>query len=555
MRAPLVLLIAALAAAPRARADWIETKSGPFVVYSDAGDDRARQALYHLEQFRFLFGEAMGRRDLQTVWPVTVVVRRPEKGEPPPRLGFSRDGWMTVWPAGGAPPPAFWQELALLFIEDNWQERMPGTLEQTVAVLFSTLRLEGGRAVIGLPPEPGLRTKEWALLQYLLTGEETSTRTRVLLSNLAAGADWNTAFRNAFGRRAAEFEAEVDRYVAAGQFRTLSLPGRPLDPRIAFPVVPMLPSRLRVLPADLLMARGAPPEEVRRAYQRAIEERPGPLAFEGLGLALLAEGAKEEARTAFESMKKLMDPQRDRCARGLLELGLYEEAAQKNPRWAEPYIRAAAREPGPVRRAYLLKKAAELRPRDPELWQALARAQSEAKQYADAEKSWRAAERVARSEQERERIARAREQFEQARFEAEAAERARRRKEEQDELERLRKEALERIREAEQRASQGAMEGKKKIEPWWEGPPTQTFTGTLESIQCQGRTARLMLKDPAGKAVTMVISDPGKVVVFGAGQQQVQLGCGPQKPARRVKIEYVARPGGPGEVASLEFLP
>jgi tetratricopeptide (TPR) repeat protein len=253
-------------------------------------------------------------------------------------------------------------------------------------------------------------------------------------------------------------------------------------------------------------------------------------------------------------MKKLMDPQRDRCARGLLEMGLYEEAAQKNPRWAEPYARAAAREPGPVRRAYLLKKAAELKPRDPGLWQQLAISQAEAKQYADAEKSWRAAERVARSDEERERIAKAREEFEQARFEAEAAERARRRKEEQDELDRLKREALERIREAEQKASQGGLEG-KKIEPWWEGPPTQTFLGTLESVACQGQRARLTLKDAAGKTAVMVITDAGKVVILGAGQQQVQLSCGVQKPARRVKIEYTARAGGAAEVVSVEFLP
>lgn len=554
MRVRLILFCIAAAAGGLRAAEWIETKSGPFVVYSDAGQERAREALYHLEQFRFVFGETLGKKDLATVWPVTVVVRRPQKGEPPPQLGFSREGWVTAWPAGAAPGPEFFRELALLFIEDNWQERMPGRLEETVAVLFSTMTLEAGRVTLGAPPEPAQRTKEWALLQSLLTDEATTTRTRVLLSNLAAGADWGTAFRNAFGRRAEEFEAETESYLAGGRFRTLTLPARPLNPRLAFPVVPMLPSRLRVLPADLLMARGAPPAEVRAAYQRAIEERPGPLAFEGLGLVLLAEEAREEARQAFEAMKKLMDPQRDKCARGLLEMGLYEEAAQKNPRWAEPYVRAAAREAGPVRRAHLLKKAAELKPRDPELWQQLAKAQTEAKQYAEAEKSWRAAERVARSEEERARIARAREEFEQARFEAEAAERARRRKEEQDELERLKREALERIREAEKKASQGGLEG-KKIEPWWEGPPAQTFTGTLESVQCQGQRARLVLRDAAGKTVTMVVADAGRVVVLGAGQQQVQLSCGPQKPARRVKVEYTVRAGGAAEVVSVEFLP
>ncbi len=554
MGSRLILLFAWVAAARLAGADWIETKSGPFVVYSDAGEERAREALYRLEQFRFVFGETLGKKDLQTVWPVTVVARRPQKGEPPPRLGFSRDGWVTAWPAGSAPGAEFFAELALLFIEDNWRERMPGRLEETVARLFSTMTLEGGRVTLGAPPAPEHRTREWALLQQLLTDEATTTRTRVLLSNLAAGADRGTAFRNAFGRKAEEFEAGAERYLAAGQFRTLTMPGRPLNPRLAFPAVPMLPSRLRVLPADLLMARGAPAAEVRRAYQRAIEERPGPLAFEGLGLALLEEGAKDEARQAFEAMKKLMDPHRDRCARGLLELGLYEEAAQKNPRWAEPYIRAAAREAGPVRKAYLLKKAAELKPRDPELWQQLAKAQTEAKQYAEAEKAWRAAERVARSEEERARIERAREEFAQARFEAEAAERARRRKEEQDELERLKREALERIREAERKASQGGLEG-KKIEPWWEGPPAQTFTGTLEHVQCQGRRARLILKDMAGKTVTMAVEDAGKVVVSGAGQQQVQLSCGVQRPARRVKVGYTVQAGGAAEVVSVEFLP
>ncbi len=554
MRVRLILFCMAAAAGGLRAAEWIETKSGPFVVYSDAGEERAREALYHLEQFRFVFGETLGKKELGTVWPVTVVARRAQKGEAAPRLGFGREGWVTTWPAGAAPGPEFFRELALLFIEDNWQERMPGRLEETVASLFSTMTLEAGRVTLGAPPRPEERTKEWALLQSLLTDEATTTRTRVLLSNLAAGADWGTAFRNAFGKKAEEFEAEAERYLAGGRFRTLTMPGRPLNPRLAFPVVPMLPSRLRVLPADLMMAQGAPPAEVRAAYQRAIEERPGPLAFEGLGLVLLAEGAKEEARQAFEAMRKLMDPQRDRCARGLLEMGLYEEAAQKNPRWAEPYVRAAAREAGPVRRAYLLKKAAELKPRDPELWQQLAKAQTEAKQYAEAEKSWRAAERVARSEEERERIARAREEFEQARFEAEAAERARRRKEEQDELERLKREALERIREAEKKASQGGLEG-KKIEPWWEGPPAQTFTGTLESVQCQGQRARLVLRDAAGKAVTMAVADAGKVVVLGAGQQQVQLSCGVQKPPRRVKVEYTAKAGGAAEVLSVEFLP
>ena len=62
-----------------------------------------------------------------------------------------------------------------------------------------------------------------------------------------------------------------------------------------------------------------------------------------------------------------------------------------------------------------------------------------------------------------------------------------------------------------------------------------------------------MLRDGAGKPVTMMIYDPGKVVLFGAGQTTVELPCGPVKPPRRVKIESVPRPGNPAEVVSVEF--
>lgn len=554
LTASAALSVALAAALPAALpAAWLETASGPFAVYSDAGDDKARAALYHLEQFRFLFGESLGRKDLRTVWPVTILVVRPGKDPAPPALGFTRDGWLAVWPAGSVPPPSFFRQLALLFIEDNWPGRMPGTLEQTFATLFSTLQLQSGKVTLGLPPAPAERTREWALLQYLLTNPETATRTRVLLSNLAAGADEAAAFRNSFDKPKAAIDAEVDRYLAAGQFLTLTLPARPLNPEIAFSILPALPSRVRVLPGDRLMAAGAPPAEVRLAYQQALNERPGPLAFEGLGLALLAEKQPGDARQALEAMRARMDDSPRAFARGLLELGLFDQAAQKNPRWAEPYVRAAAKEPGPVRKAYLLRKAADLEPRNPTTWRDLAQAQFDAKQYAEAGKSWHAAARAARSEDERAALVRAREAFEQARYDAVAAEKARLRKEEQDEVERVRRASLESIRRKEEALNTAAPPA-AKVEKWWDGPPLQSFTGTLEAVSCQGSRARLAVRDAAGRAASFLVADPAKVVLLNHDQTQAQLACGPQRPPRRVKIEYAAQAGAPGQVVTLEFL-
>jgi len=533
------------------QAAWVETKSGPFIVYSDAGDDQTRAALYHLEQFRFIFGEALGKRDLKCVWPITIVVRKPGKVAETPYLGFSRDGWLGTWPAGSAPPPSWFQQLALLFLEDNLTYRMPGDLEPTFATLYSTLEIKGGRVVVGAPPAAAQRTRTWAMLQYLLTNPETAVRTRVLLSNLAAGADEITAFRNAYEKPKSAIDKEVDAYFAKGDFPTITLPGRPLAPERAFSLIPMLASRLRVLPADQLMARGAPDAEILAAYEAAQKERPGPLGYEGIGLIRgrstqsPIKPLPDDAKRALEAMAA---DEEHAGTRGLALLGLLERAQKQNPAWHEIYVQLAAKETGPIRRAFHLKKAAELAPRLPEIWRDLAKAQFDAKQFPEAERSWRAAERVARNDQEREQLKTAREQFEQIRYDLEAAERARRKKEEVDEIERVRRESLDAIRRAEEAGNAGKATG-AKAEKWWDGPPTTAFLGTLESVACQGSTFRLSARDREGKPASFVIKDPGKVVILGAGQTQVQLSCGPQRPPRKVKIEYTQT----REVVTVEF--
>ncbi len=529
-------------------AAWLETKAGPFIVYSEAGDDQTRAALYHLEQFRFIFGEALGKRDLKCVWPITIVVRKPGKSATAvetPYLGFSRDGWLGTWNAGSVPAPAWFKQLALIFIEDNLTYRMPGDLEPTFATLYSTLEVKGGKVVIGAPPAAE-RTRTWAMLQYLITNPETTVRTRVLLSNLAAGADEITAFRNAYETPKATIDAQVDAYYAKGVFPTVTLAGRPLDADRAFALIPMLASRVRVLPADQLMARGAPAAQIRAAYEAAQKERPGPMGFEGLGLALLMEKHPDEAKKALESMAA---DEENAGTRGLAALGLLERAQKKNPLWHEIYLQLAAKETGPIRRAFHLKKATELAPRLPEIWRDLAQAQFDAKQFPEAERSWRAAERVARNEQEREQLKLAREQFEQTRYDLEAAERARRKKEEVDEVDRLRNEAYERIRRAEEAGNAGKAKPAGKVEKWWDGPATTAFLGTLESVACQGGKARLSARDLEGKPASFLINDPAKVVILGAKQTQVQLTCGPQKPPRKVKIDYTKT----REVVTVEF--
>jgi hypothetical protein len=542
-------LLVSLLFATAACAEWKESKAGPFIVYTDAGDDAAREALYNLEQFRFLFGEAIGNKDLKTVWPVTIVVQKPGQG--PPFLGFSRTGWIGLWPARGTPGAAFFRQLGLLFLDDNLKGRIPGDFEAAIASLYSTMRLEKSRAIVGDLPPPEERTKSWALLQRLLTTEETSPRVRIVLGNLASGADMETSFRNAFERPMTAFSTEP------GQ-GTASIMPRPLNAEVLFKMVPTLFSRARLLPGDLLMGRGAPAPQIRAAYEKAQSERPGAGGFEGLGLVLLAEGKTDAARKALEAMAA---DEENSGARGLFELArlesdearkrlLLESSSKKAPAWAEPYSVLADTEPGPVRRVYWLKKATELKPRDSALWSALARSQFDSKQYPDADKSWRTAERVALGESAVAEVRKAREAFEQQRYDLEAAERRRRAEEEKADLDRVREENQASIRRAEAKANAGgtAMEG-RKVEKWWDGPAAQSLAGTLDTVECRSGRLRLLVRDPAGKIVWLRIPDPNQFLVMGAGGGQAELKCGPQKPPRRVKIEYAA----PDVALTIEF--
>jgi hypothetical protein len=96
------------------------------------------------------------------------------------------------------------------------------------------------------------------------------------------------------------------------------------------------------------------------------------------------------------------------------------------------------------------------------------------------------------------------------------------------------------------------------VVPWWDDKtPKQTLIGTLEKVDCLRNLARLVLRGSDGKPVQLLVSDPSKVVFSGAGGD-LSLGCGVQKPARRLKIEYVpkvdAKLGTVGEAAFIEFL-
>jgi tetratricopeptide (TPR) repeat protein len=540
------------------QAAWVEIRSGPFVAYSDAGDDAARLALNHLEQFRDALGKSIGRPDLKTGWPVVVIVSRQKHTA---ALGMGRDGWTSAWPANGLPPREWFRALAMRFFDDNLKGHMPSGMEEAIADYYSTLQVTGIRLTLGTPPPPEARTRSWALIHMLTAREEMVLRLRILLTNLANGSEEDAAARNSFQRSFSDLLKEADAYLAAGQFPPTRMSGRPLDPERQFQVMQPFVSRTRLLPGDLLLSQRRF-VEAQAAYRTALNERPTAAAHEGLGLAFLGAGDAAAAKRELEAAST----EEEAGPRGLTELArletgkdkaraLVERAARIAPTWPEPYIVGADQETGPIRQAYLLKKACELSPRDVDLWKRLAETQALAKQFDESAKSWAAAMRAARNAQEREALLNEQRRAESVRLEAAVAERRRKEQEERDEIERVRQAELERIRKAEERANAGGVKPGAKVEKWWDGPPTTPVTGTLERVDCATGRAKAHVKTSEGKLLLLRIDDPSKVALIGSGE--VKLGCGPQRPPRNVKIEYVpkndARTGTAGEVAVIEF--
>ncbi len=568
MMRTLILLLAMLPL----QAAWVELKHGPFVVYSDAGAEPARVALNHLEQFRFAVGEAVGKPEPLLAWPITVVVRKPGKGATAPFFGFSRDGWILAWPAGSQPDARVFHDLAKAILEGNLVRPMAPGFEAAIASLYSTLEVHGQRWTLGTPPQQSDRTLEWALLHRLAVTEESTSRCRVFLSNLANGAEEEIAWRNAYGQPTGgpwspKMRDAASAYLKAGQFGTKILPAKLIVERELHDL-PALPSRIRLLPGDLALGGGAPPAEIRAAYETALNEKASPAGHEGRALALLLQNKPEDARedlvaaTALDGAGPRAWYELARLEKDPAEkLKLLQAAVKLNIRWAEPFLELAAMEPGPVRREVHLKKAAELQPRDTQIWLRLAQTQFDLQHFADAEKSMRVALDAAADEASRLELTKRFEDFQQMRGDAEAAARKRLKDEDKAELERLRNEALANVHKAEEAANAKAGGVKAgKVVPWFEGPPQQSVTAKFKQFDCLGKRARLVL-DREDKPLRLLIPDTTQVLIVGPDGTEggeAKLGCGAQRPARRVKIEYVARPdkaaGTSGDAVSIQFL-
>ncbi|MDP8988926.1 MAG: hypothetical protein M3N41_02440, partial [Acidobacteriota bacterium] len=116
------ILMLALLAAPAFAADWVEYRSGPLHVFSDAGDGKARERLTQLEQLRFVLGALLGKPELTTVWPIDLVLfaNQKEYGAHalPQPLTDGGSATLAAWTADTALPRDLLRAITRRLLED-----------------------------------------------------------------------------------------------------------------------------------------------------------------------------------------------------------------------------------------------------------------------------------------------------------------------------------------------------------------------------------------------------------------------------------------------------
>jgi uncharacterized protein YifN (PemK superfamily) len=539
----LVLLPTLLPTLSPAEDHWIALKSGPFEVFSSAGEKPAREKLMFLEQFREALRIITGKQEMRLVWPVHVIVSKEAPADKTP-FALGRDARMMSMSEPGNFSRDNLKDLARILLQDN-TNRLPPDVEDGLIELVSTLQIDGPRITLGAPVPPAERSRGWALMHLVTGNPDYAGRSRVMISNLEQSGDFEAACHNAFEKSAAQINQQTDAYLKAGNFATTLISGRALSLTRDFKPVQLGSEDARIALADLLLASGHA-DQASAAYK----ELHGAEALEGLALVALGDQKDDEARMALQDA---IDSH-STSARAWFELGrmqsdpdLLKKASELNPRWAAPQFELADLDPAIdkenlEKRAVLLKKAVSLEPRNIDYWTALAKNDVAAKDFADAQKAWGGAEHAASSDDQRERIHQLRLSLQEDRFDAEAAEHKRLADEREADLQRVKTQSEAAIHAAEDAARKrlnpnGAVP--PKPETWYHAGETgPSVQGVFARLDCLGNQARLVIQVAEGKTVQLLVADPSQI---NAGGDEKALACGPQKQPRQVVVHYTAK--------------
>jgi hypothetical protein len=515
---------------------WTELNIGPFYVDCDGDTAAARDALTQLEQLRWVMAGLLESKDLHSVWPIRVIISKAAKANPTTsgtEFVFQNGSYQLLTSPGAHLPLG---QVASIFLESN-TARLPAEVESGLQQLFDTLEAHGSRVTWGAnPTHPDLA---WARIHLLATKFEYQAHFHIFLTALRSGSTLKAAERNSFAVTPETLEKEVADHLAQANWESVSVSGRPLDPKRDFGEHTVDPVVAQVYVADTQLV--ANPQMAETAFRNAVNAGADTAALGFEGLAQVDKLNRQDPHADFESAIKAHSKSAPVYVGAALDkpaaeaLPLLKDAAKLNPLWAEPVFRQAQFAENLTEKEALIKRATQLDPRISQYWIELAQTQTLNGHASFAQGSWLKAEDSAKNEQERQRIHKLRTDSEQARLDALEEERKRDR-EEAHEADRRAKGAEEaNIHAAEQRANRAMDEaaGGKPIGdavPYASLLPKKKMAGVLTQVDCLSHGTRLLIKTKTGQSSALLLPETAAM--------PLQLTCGAQKVTRRVTLTY-----------------
>jgi tetratricopeptide (TPR) repeat protein len=328
--------------------EWKRATSANFQVEGNASDDGLRGVLEQLESFRTAFLEMFPATDLAAPVPTTVVVFKDmgafEKYQPRDAKGKRREnvgGYFlqaaernfVVVPAdtGGEDfaRATVLHEFTHYIFHQAYPD-VPTWLDEGLAEYYSTLKIEKGRTVIGIPPayrlttlrgrpllplERMLSTQEtikifrnpnevaqfyaqaWALVHYVTHGEKRKGQRALgtYLKALRGGASIEQAFRSAFNCSFDELLIELREYLRQFSLPTL-IRNTPANEATASVVPqPMMEAEAEALQAELLLHAGALSDAETRLDALLKRDPSSPSGRLSMASLRLAQGRRDDA--------------------------------------------------------------------------------------------------------------------------------------------------------------------------------------------------------------------------------------------------------------------
>jgi hypothetical protein len=318
---------------------WIQMQSANFEAYSSAGERDTRDALRDFERVRDFFLQANQREPPKPV-PVYVVVFGSEKEYAPYRFnevaiayyfgGSDRD-YIVMGRTGDEAARVAVHEY-VHSVARHLGLKYPTWLNEGVADLYSTLRMQGDKALVGdlVPgrmqtlftekwiPLPLLLSatqnspfyneknkassfygESWALAHMLQLSPQYSPKYSEFLKILQSGADSAAALEKAYGKPIAEIEKDLQSYFRGNQFYGRLFPVKLVNSTEKFPATPAPEFDVRLALADLTNRPGKEFETRKMLEELASADPKRPEPWASLGYLAWRDNQIPDAVEAF----------------------------------------------------------------------------------------------------------------------------------------------------------------------------------------------------------------------------------------------------------------